>query len=549
VFQVRIAFLPLNVYEAAIRVLLDQNRTNGPVDEFALIRCFWTFRRVKTDTIFHFKGKYIMDSFDTANHSPHLQIVSQDQIRNIYRATLTCLQRTGVEVHNREARALLNQAGAKIHDHRVRIPAHIIETTLAETPRAFTIFGKNQQWDMSIEPGHVNFGPGPTCTYFMDPETRERRLTQKGDPAETARVCDALGNIDYVMSLGLIDNATSSLASVYEFAQMISHTGKPVLGWAFKKDHLEDIYKIATAVSGSEETFQARPNFGFFSTWQAPLTHTEEDLANCLWAVEKNIPVIYLGGGVAGLSAPITGAGLLVSTLACMLSGLAIFQLKKPGAPVCLGAIPTPMDLRTARVAYGGPEMSLYSAAISEILQFFGVPFMGTAGASEAKEMDLQAAIESTLQVVLSQLSKANMVHDVGFLDCADIGSLEMLVMTDEIISQAKRIARGITVTDETLMLDLIDEVGPGGSFIATPETARRCREEIFTSDLMDRNPWTAWQEDGARTMLDRIQKKLHGILSSPCSTALSGDVPDRIERVIQAAEKREGTFVLKRTG
>jgi len=490
-----------------------------------------------------------VDSFDTAIHSPHLRILSDDQLRNIYRATLSCLHRTGVDVHNQEARELLRDAGAKIDNHRVRIPSHIVETTLADAPNAFTIYGQNQLWDMLIESGQVRFGPGPTCTYFMDPETGEKHKTQRGDPALTARVCDALDNIDYVMSLGLIDDVTSLLASVHEFAQMITHTGKPILGWAFKKDHLEDIYKIASAVSGGEEAFQQRPTFGFFSTWQGPLTHTDEDLANCLWAVEKNIPVIYMGGGVAGLSAPVTGAGLLVSNLACMLSGLAIFQLKKPSAPVCLGAIPAPMDLRTARVAYGGPELSLYSAAISEIIQFLGVPFMGTAGASESKGMDLQVAIESTIQVIMSQLSRANMVHDVGFLDCADIGSLEMLVMTDEIISQAKRIARGITINDETLMLDLIDEVGPGGSFIATPETARRCREEIYTSDLMDRNPWAIWQENGAETMLNRVQKKLAEILSRPPSIRLSGDVLDRISAIIKAAEKREAALVFEKTG
>jgi trimethylamine--corrinoid protein Co-methyltransferase len=490
-----------------------------------------------------------MDSFDTAFHTPHLRILSADQIRNIFRATLTCLQRTGVEVRNQEAKRLLYHAGADIDGHRVRIPSHMIETTLANAPSAFTIFGQNPAWDMSIEPGQVRYGPGPTCTYFMDPVTGVKHKTQKSDAALSARVCDALDNIDYVMSLGLIDNVTSSLASVHEFAQMITHTGKPVLGWAFKKDHLKDIYKIASAVAGSEEVFQQRPNFGFFSTWQAPLMHTDEDLANCLWAVEKNIPIIYIGGGLAGLSAPVTGAGLLVSNLACMFSGMTIFQLKKPGAPVCLGAIPTPMDLRTARVAYGGPEMSLYSAAISEVMQFLEIPYMGTAGASDAKGMGLQAAIESTLQVVMSQMSKASMVHDVGFLDCADLGSLEMLVMTDEIISQAKRIARGITVTDESLMLDLIDDVGPGGSFIATPETVKRCREEILTSDLMDRNAWTTWQENGAETMLDRIQKKLASILSRPVSIQLSREVLDRISAVIQAAEKREEAFIFKKIG
>lgn len=490
-----------------------------------------------------------MDSFDTAIHSPHLRILSEDQRRNIYRATLSCLQRTGVEVHNQEARQLLHDAGAGIDGHRVRIPAHIIETTLTDAPKTFTIYGQNRQWDMLIEPGQVRFGPGPTCTYFMDPETGEKHKTQKGDPALTALVCTALDNIDYVMSLGLIDNVTSSLASVHEFAQMITHTGKPILGWAFKKAHLEDIYKIASVVSGGEEAFQQRPNFGFFSTWQAPLTHTDDDLGNCLWAVERNIPIIYIGGGVAGLTAPVTGAGLLVSNLACMLSGMAIFQLKKPGAPVCLGAIPAPMDLRTARVAYGGPEMSLYSAAISEIMQFLNIPFMGTAGASESKILDLQAAIESTFQVVLSQMSKANMVHDVGFLDCADIGSLEMLVMTDEIISQAKRVSRGIEVSEETLMLDLIDEIGSSGSFIATPQTARRCREEIYTSDLIDRNAWATWQENGALTMLERVQKKLADILSHPPPIQVSRDTHDRISAIVQAAEQRESIFRFENTG
>ncbi len=490
-----------------------------------------------------------MDSFDTAIHFPHLRVLSDDQLRNIYRATLSCLQRTGVEVHNQEARELLYDAGADIDDHRVRIPSHVIETILNDVPKTFTIYGQNQKWDMLIESGQVRYGTGPTCTYFMDPETGKKHKTQKSDPALTALVCGALENIDYVMSLGLIDNVTSTLASVHEFAQMITHTGKPILGWAFKKDHLEDIYKIASAVSGSEEAFQLRPNFGFFSTWQAPLAHMDEDLSNCLWALERNIPIIYIGGGVAGLTAPVTGAGLLVSNLASMLSGMAIFQLKKPGAPVCLGAVPAPMDLRTARMAYGGPEMSLYSAALSEITQFLNIPFMGTAGASESKVMDLQAAIESTFQVVLSQMSKANMVHDVGFLDCADIGSLEMLVMTDEIISQAKRITRGIEVSEETLMLDLIDEVGTKGSFIATPQTARRCREEIYTSDLMDRNAWATWQESGAKTMLERVQEKLADILSQPPSIQLSSDVLDRISGIIQAAEQREGIFLFENTG
>ena len=143
------------------------------------------------------------------------------------------------------------------------------------------------------------------------------------------------------------------------------------------------------------------------------------------------------------MTAPVTGAGLLVIQLSNALSGLAILQLNQPGAPVCIGGVPLPMDLQTARPVYGGPETSLYSAACSEILRSLGVPFMGTAGASESKVVDQQAAIESTMQVIFASLSGAAMVHDTGFLDCADTGSLEMLVMNDEIIGMTKRAMRG----------------------------------------------------------------------------------------------------------
>lgn len=489
-----------------------------------------------------------MDSFETAFHTPQIHILSSDQIQILFQATLTCLRRTGVTVHNSEARELLGNAGAEVDGHLVRIPPKVIEKAVESAPPSFKLFGKHREYDMSIEPGLVRYGPGPTCTYFIDPDTGERRRTKRSDPAITARVCDALANIDFVMSLGLIDDVTPSLACVHEFAQMITNTRKPVLAWAFRTDHLKSIYEIATAVSEGKEKYQSQPNFGFFSTWQAPLIHTDDDVANCLWAVEHGIPIIYLGGGAAGLTGPITGAGLMVTNLACMLSGLAIFQLKKPGAPVCLGALPTPMDLRTARISYGGPEMSLYSAAVSEVAQFLKVPFMGTAGASESKLMDLQAAIESTFQVILAQMSKTNMVHDVGFLDCADIGSLEMLVMTDEIIALAKRVARGIEISDATLMLDLINEVGPGGSFIADPETARRCREEILTSEFMDRNPWDIWHENGAESMLARVKNRLSQILSRPVSVNITDVVSQRIEEIITRAEERERLFLSRNT-
>ncbi len=497
-----------------------------------------------------------MNTFSPVTHqTPQFRVLSDAQIEKVYHATLQCLERTGVNVLNDEARSLLSGAGSRVDGVRVQIPPSVIEDAVASTPQSFSLWGRPvgnerlQKTRYRIEVCSpaldqpigdcVRFGPGPTCTYFIDPHTGERRKSRRGDPSLTALVCDALDNLDYVMGLALIDDCPPELSPVHEFAELLTSTAKPVIPWAYSLDNVVDIYRIALALVGDEASLRDRPFLALFGTFQAPLQHTDEDLANLLWAVERGLPIVYLGGGSAGCTAPITGAGTLVIALAGMLSGLAVFQLKQRGAPVCLGGVAQAMDLLTARPSYGGPEMSLYCAGLSDICRYLGIPFMGTAGASEAKTVDLQAAVESAVQVLLSGLSGATLVHDVGFLDCADIGSLEMLVLNDEIISMTRRILRGIDVSDDALMLDLIDQVGPAGHFLAERATAARCRQEVWLPTLMDRTAWETWAADGSEAIADRITHRLRFILETHEPPSLPDGALDQIEGVLQAAEAR----------
>ena len=481
-----------------------------------------------------------MDTNYSAHQTPQFRVLSDGQIEKVFQATLECLNRTGVNVLNAEARDLLAAAGARVDGVRVRIPPHIIQDALACAPRTFTVWGRDGRHRMQVAPDRVYFGPGPTTTYFVDPDTGQRRLSRRGDPGLTARVCDALDHIDYVMGLGLIGDVTPRLAPVYEFAEMVANTGKPILPWAFSLDNLRDITRIALAAAGCEQALRERPFFALFATSQPPLLHTDEEVANVLWAAERGIPVIYTGGGSPGSTAPMTGAGTLVTCLAASLSGLAMIQLKKRGAPACMGSVPEPMDLRTGRPAYGAPEMSLYSAALADVSRWLGVPFLGTAGASEAKVLDQQAAIESTQQVMLSALSGATLVHDIGFLDAAELGSLDMLVMTDEIIAMTRRLLRGIEESDETLMLDLIDRIGPGGEFMSAKETARRCRAESWVPTLMDRERWINWEAAGALTMHDRIRARVRDILRAHRPPPLPDGAAGQIDAILREAEARE---------
>jgi trimethylamine--corrinoid protein Co-methyltransferase len=356
----------------------------------------------------------------------------------------------------------------------------------------------------------------------------------------TATVCDALENIDFLMSLGVFDDVRPMLSPVYEYVEMVSNSTKPVVAWATEPHTLEDIYQVAVAVAGSQVTLRKKPVFAYFANYESPLRHGEKQIANMIWAAEHGIPIFYHGGPTVGLESPMTGASALVLHLAAALSGMAIIQLKRRGAAMAIGGLPAAMDLFTARPAYGSPEMFLHTAAAADLARYLRVPFIGTAGASESKVVDAQTGAEISMQILLASLSGAGLVHDVGFLDCADIGSLELLVFADEVISMVKRVMRGITVNQQTIMLDLIEKVGPGGHFLAEKESVSLTRQEIWVPKLLDRNPYMIWEEKGAKTTGQRTYERLQHILANHKPPRLPDNVAQKINGILEAAELRE---------
>jgi len=475
----------------------------------------------------------------TGHQAPQLKVLSENQIREIFDSTLECLQRIGVLVDLAEARDLLGSAGARVDDKRVYLPAHIVQNAISVVPRRFTIWGRNAGREIHIAPDRVHFGPGPSCSYFYDYEYRVRRKAHRGDAGQVAKVCDALDEIDYVMSLSFFDDVNPTLSPVYEFAEMITNTDKPLISWGTNLETLEAIHQIAAAAVGGTEILKRKPIYSIFATYDSPLHLTKQALSNMLWAAEHHVPLVCIGGPTVGIESPVTGASALVLYLAAALSALTIVQLKRPGTPMIIGGIPSVMDLRTARPSYGSPEMLLHTSAATELTRFLGVPFMGTAGASESKVMDSQAAIEASLQILTSSLSGATLVHDIGFLDCADIGSLEYLVLVDEIIAMVKRFMRGLAVNQDTIMLDLIESVGPGGNFLEEPRSASKCRQEIWVPKLLDRDTYVFWDAKGRKNMERRVRERLEHILEHHQTASSPPEFHAKIEYILSNLERK----------
>jgi trimethylamine--corrinoid protein Co-methyltransferase len=341
------------------------------------------------------------------------------------------------------------------------------------------------------------------------------------------------------MSLGLVSDRPEKVSDIHQFQAMLENTVKPIVFTAHNRANLEVIRDIGWEVSGGKEAFEASPFFIHYSEVISPLTHTRDGLDKALFCAENLIPLVYVSGLMAGATAPVTTTGALVLTNAEALSGLVIHQLKRRGAPMISGGMSTIMDMRTSKYCHGAPELHLSHAALADLYHHYGIPIWGSAGCSDAELPDEQAAIESTLSCLMSAESGANLVHDVGYLDNGLMGSLELVVMNDEIVGMVNRVMRGIEISDESLALDVIDRVGPGGGFVSEDHTYRLFRSEHWYPRLLNRSNHEEWLRQGGKDLRTKLNERVREILETHKPRPMAPRVRESVSKIIATYERR----------
>ncbi|MCP4690689.1 MAG: trimethylamine methyltransferase [Desulfobacterales bacterium] len=478
----------------------------------------------------------------TVNQTAIFSVLSEDQKRRIFEGMIETLRNTGVDLHHDEARDLLKKNGAIVDGVRVRIPQNLIMNAIATLPRVTIV----QSWDgkrkTRIEKNQVHFGPGPTPPYFTDPYTMERREYLKKDASLVARICDALPNIGFVQSLGTISDVTVSLADVYEFSEMIQNTTKPILTWSYTRDTCADIHQIGMAMAGGEEAFRQCPNYVFYGEPISPLVSDFHAMDKCMYNAEHGVPQVYTPCCIGGATVPATHAGQLICAFSESMLGVVVAQLINPGTCMIMGGVQSIMDMQHTVYAYGAPELSLMSAALTEMAKYVGLPMFSTAGCTDTKVFDPQGAIEAATSIHTAMLSGANFIHDVGYFESGITGSVLQLTMADEQIGMSRVVARGIEVNEETLAVEEICDVGPGGAY-AGREHAKKHAASLWKPTLMDRQSYEEWDKEGRKLMQDRVVAKVQEI--DKTYEGPIGKVPpetkEKIAAILAAAEEREG--------
>ncbi|MBS3787641.1 trimethylamine methyltransferase family protein [Candidatus Bipolaricaulota bacterium] len=460
--------------------------------------------------------------------------LSQDQVKDIHHTALEVLERTGVVLRSKEARDLLSDAGCHVDGDRVHFPSGLVEWAVEAAPSQMTLFNRDGSETTAIGGRNVTFGPGPTLLNIRDPETGNRRSFSKQDVRDVARLCDALDNIDWVMGFGTIDDVPHEHSDRHEFEAMVKNTTKPIIVWSYSREGMRDIIDMASFVRGGREELAKRPFIISLTAPISPLIHNRDACEKVLLAAEYGVPVIHAPAIQGGSNAPVTIAGQVAQGTAENLSGLVLSQLKRKGLPYFFGGVISIMDMKTAILAYGAPEKELATAAYMDIADYYNLPTWGTAGCTDSKVFDSQSAIEGTLSTLFSALSGANLVHDVGYMESGSTGSLEQIVMVNEAIGMAEKFIDGIEVTDETLALDVIDQVGHGGDYMSHEHTMDNFREATWEPTLLDRSIRDTWKKEGAKTLEERANDKVVEILDQHEPPSLPEEVVARIDEVVE---------------
>ncbi len=472
----------------------------------------------------------------------HFRVLSDGQIEEILGAALEILERVGVQVNDKETVTLLKRGGARTEGETlVRVPTALVQRALQSAPHRIVLANRDGQRNLVLARNRIYFGTGSDCPNVIDPYSNERRPCLFDDVARAAQVADALEHIDFFMSLGLVSDVPQMTYDRHQFLAMAMNTRKPLVVTCVDGNGLSDQYQMACLIVGGEERFQANPYFALYAEPSSPLTHSKEAIERLTFAAERKIPVVYTPGVSGGATAPVTMAGNLAQGLAETLSGLVISQLKSHGTPFIMGGVHTVMDMRTGIFSYGAPELFLLSACMTDISKKLNLPMFSAGGCSDAKVLDEQAAVEASLSLLMAGLSGASLIHDVGYLESGLLGSLDMLVFSDEIISMVKRVLRGITVSEETLAVDVVADVGPGGHFIGKEHTRRYLRAEHWLPQLMDRAHRETWEKGGAKTMGHRVREKVIDILEHYDPPSLDAKLMSELRRIVGLADERYG--------
>ena len=469
-----------------------------------------------------------------------LEPLSENAVERIHRAALEVLRRTGMHVRSERLVRALGEAGADVDADqlRVRFAPELVEEAIARAPSSYLLAGRDPACDIALNGTHSYLTLDGCASELVDLTTGERRPSTKADLEAATRMADAVPEVTIIWQPVAARDAPTRVQPLHETHAQLTNTSKHIQQMtAIDPDNARGVVEMARIVAGGERELRARPIVSAFQCTLSPLTIDGDPLEAALVYAEAGIPCGWVSMPLSTATAPTTPAGSVVLTNAELLGAIAAVQLLAPGAPTFYGVCTSTMDLNSGSIACGwGPEENLFSLACGQLARRYHIPSeLGVFGTG-AKTQDWQAGAQHMLSGFTSYLAGGDMLCATGTIYAGRVFAFEQVLLDSELVDIIHVLEDGMSVSDEDLAVDVIDDVGPGGHFLAHEHTLRNMRRN-WLPRYFDRATWEEWEAAGRPSPRDRARERARRILDEHHPDPLPGDVEAELLRVIAAHE------------
>lgn len=458
----------------------------------------------------------------------HTEVLSADEIESIHEASLTILERVGMEFLCPESRSIMREAGADVDEAtmRVRFPREFVEARVASAPSEFTLHSWNPDRHVRVGGRWMTFATVASAPHYVDRDG-VRRTGDRHGFQDLLKLAQMLNTVHYIGGYPVEPvDLHASIRHLEASYDILTLTDKGIHCYSLGRQRNRDVMEMVRIARGIDQAqLDREPSVCTVVNTNSPLRLDVPMAQGMIEFARHNQPIVVTPFTLAGAMAPITLGGALAQQNAEALAGIAFVQVVNPGAPVMYGGFTSNVDMQSGAPAFGTPEYVRTAMISGQLCRRYGVPYRSS-NVCAANALDAQAAYESVFSLWGAVMGGVNfLMHGAGWMEGGLHASLDKMLLDADLLQMVTKMLEPVAVDADAIPIDTIDEVGPGGHFFGTAHTQARFRDAFYRPLLSDWRNYESWVDAGSPTTDQKAHSLVDRFLAAYEPPAMDPDV------------------------
>jgi trimethylamine--corrinoid protein Co-methyltransferase len=471
-----------------------------------------------------------------------IDVLSESDVERIHAATMTVLERVGLQITSERILRALADAGAKVDldEQRVRFPTAMVEEKIALAPSEYLLAARDPALDVHVGAGNGYLTLDGCAAEIVDRRTGLRRAPVRQDLVEATRLADAVDEVSVMWSCVAVTDVPTSVQGLHQTLTLLANSTKHAVASSFSARDARTVIEMGRTVAGGAEALRARPIMSSMQCSISPLMWEGDVMEAAIEFAEAGIPCGFVAMAIGTATAPTTLAGHLVSVNAELLGGLAVLQTLVPGAATYYGPYQAFMDLQTGGIELAwGPEDVLFKLGAAQLARRYRLPMNILSFATGSKTQDWQAGAQHAISLAgVALAGQADLISGTGCVYGSRVFAFENVLLDAELFSLVGRLLEDVPAEDDDLALEVIEAIGPGGHYLAETHTRAHMRE-LWMPTFFGRDSWEDWEVAGKPEARDRAHARVAEIIEQHQPEPLPEDVESELYNIIESFERR----------